>query len=946
MFKKQLAIVVFTLCALSAFAQVKISGVVYNEYLEPFYNAKITSGGGTALSDVSGNFTITLNGKLPQRLEISAFGHQTEFIDVEKASQKINVILKENLILDQVVISASRVPERIIESPVTIERFGLNEIKRTTSNSFYDGLANLKSIQSREGSYGYKSINTRGFSDFSNSRFVQLVDGMDTAAPALNFSAGNLSGVTELDIHNVEILPGASSALYGANSYNGILLMNTKNPFDFTGVSAQFKTGIMSQDLAGNNEFYDASIRMAHKFSESFAAKVDVSYFDAPEWQANDLRNRQIDTGEIIDGSQNSVLSYDGINLYGDEVTQNLTGIARFLGFNLPEAYTVNLTGYRERELLRSYRTNNLKFSTSLHYRPLEDESLEFIFSSRLARGNGLFQGTSRFAQRNYFIGQVKLEAKGDNFFVRAYRVFNDAGQTYDLTRTGIALNTIAAQSNRLGSWGVDYFLGLANNGGFNPDNSIIIDPTILAAARAEADRTRLIPGSSEFNEQFNNITSTFITEGGSRIYDSSYYSHLDANYNFTSLLNDWADVQVGGSFRGYNADSKGTIFNDADQVISIDEYGIYTQIQKKLLDDRLKLTGSIRYDKSENFDGNYSPRFAINYALGEDKNHILRTSYQTGFRNPTIQEQYLLIPAGRKINVGTSLPNLATVDVNGITGDDIINNSLLTRTVFPEDTGYQGPRNVRSTYKPITPEEVQTIEFGYRSMFGITDSNNLIIDFNTFYSFHNDFVFFQDVIVPTTGTIYPFGDTPLTATQLADPNLANGIRNDDGVLVLDAASINSGLVEFNMITNSKSLVNSYGASIAVSTKIASRFDLGLSYDYIDFTFDDEDFGLFEPNFNTPKHTFRAQLGNENLFDNFGFNVNLRWLDKYRWVSPFIKGDVDARTVLDAQLNYRIPSIKSVFKVGGTNLLGKEYLVAPGNGSIGSLYYISLTINN
>ncbi|WP_299619477.1 TonB-dependent receptor plug domain-containing protein [uncultured Tenacibaculum sp.] len=949
MFKKQLVMIVFTLCAISTFAQVEIKGVVYNEYLEPFYNAKIKSKSAVALSDTSGNFTITLNGALPQTLEISAFGHQSEFVEVERVGQKINVILKENLLLDQVVISASRVPERIIESPVTIERFGLTDIRKTSSNSFYDGLANLKSIQVRESGYGFKSVNTRGFADFANSRFVQLVDGMDTAAPALNFSAGNLSGVSELDINNVEVLPGASSALYGANSYNGILLMNTKSPFDFTGISAQFKSGIMSQDLSGNNEFYDATIRMAYRFSDAFAAKVNLSYFDAPEWQANDLRNRQIDTGEIIDGEQNSVLSYDGVNLYGDEVIQNLNNIARtyFGGATLPQLYTVNLTGYAERDLLRSYRTKNLKFSTSLHYRPLEDESLEIILATRLGRGDNIFQGTSRFAQRDYFIGQSKLEVKGDNFYVRGYYVSNDAGNTYDLTRTGIALNTVGAQNNTAGVWGVDYVLGLINNGGFNPDNSINVDPTILAAARDFANQARLAPGTSAFNTEFDRITSTLITQGGSKIYDNSSYSHIDGNYNFTSLLNDWADVQIGGSYRQYNSDSKGTIFNDADDIIRIAEYGLYSQIQKKFLDDRLKLTGSIRYDKSENFDGNYSPRFAVNYGLGEDKNHIIRASYQTGFRNPTIQEQYLLIPAGRKINVGTSLDNLSTVNVGGITGDNILNNSLLTRTVFPEDTGYQGPRNVKSTYEAIVPEEVQTIELGYRSMFGISDSNNLIIDFNTFYSIHNDFVFFQDVITPNAGTVFPLGNTPLTATQLTDPNIANGLIDPDtNVLVLDAASINSGLVEFNIVTNSKSVVNSYGASIALNTKVFNRFDLGLSYDYIDFTFDDKDFGLFEPNFNTPKHTVKAQLGNENLFENFGFNVNARWLDKYRWVSPFVKGDVDARTVLDAQINYRIPSIKSQFKIGGTNLLGKEYLVAPGTGSIGSLYYISWTIND
>ena len=67
-----------------------------------------------------------------------------------------------------------------------------------------------------------KAINSRGFGTFANTRFVQLVDGMDNAAPALNFPLGNLLGMTETDVLNVELIPGTNSALYGANAMNGI----------------------------------------------------------------------------------------------------------------------------------------------------------------------------------------------------------------------------------------------------------------------------------------------------------------------------------------------------------------------------------------------------------------------------------------------------------------------------------------------------------------------------------------------------------------------------------------------------------------------------------------------------------------------------------------------------------------------------------------------------
>ena len=995
MFKKHLIVVFLTLCSIMTYAQVEIKGLVYDEYLEPFYNASIQLNGKTTTSNEDGEFRLNLTGELPVTLKVMAFGYKTEELIITSLKKSINVILKESELLDQIVMSASRVPERIIESPVTIERFGSNDIKNTSSISFYDGLSNVKGVQLRESSYGFKSVNTRGFSDFSNSRFVQMVDGMDMAAPGLNFSPGNLTGVSDLDIHSVEILPGASSALYGANAYNGMMLMTTKNPFEFEGISVLLKNGYTSQKLAGNNNVNDASIRMAYKFSESFAAKVNFSYFEAEEWQTNDLSNKRIDSNEIVDGNRddlalvqsegddagvfyNNVIDYDGLNIYGDEFDNgiNLRDIAfDFWNFDIRKNILISRTGYSEQELLRDdYKNKNIKFNASFHYRPFKNKSLELIFSSRHNTIDNIIQGTTRLVQRDYKVAQNKFEIKGDNFFVRAYHVKNNAGNSYDLNSTGSILTERSRTNNNndFNNWGVDYLEHLF---GIDPTGRLLnLTSENFASAREYADSfMTLRPGNVEFNKELKDIKNTLNTKGGSRIYDRSYYQNIDGNYNFTSLLNNWGDVQIGGSFREYNPNSKGTIFNDSKQEIKVNEYGLYTQIQKKFLEEKLRVTGSIRYDKSQNFEGNYSPRIALNYALGEEKNHFLRASYQTGFRNPTIQEQYVFngigneFLFGRKIILGTSQDNLDRVsfgDENDalfniltgvqyddvvISGDDIINNSLLTETLFT-DTGYVGDA-IKSVYKGITPEKVQTFELGYRSMFSVTGTSNVNIDVNGFYSKHKDFVFRQNIITPRYGLVYPNGNTSVTdAEKDANPFAIYSDNGDGNVVVYDLdarIAIQEGdYQEFSITTNSNSEVTSYGFGIGLNTKFLKSFDFGVNYNFIDFEVVDKDLGFFEPNFNTPKHTVKVALGNEKVFRNFGFNVNARWQDKYRWVSQFVKGDVSARAVLDAQLNYHIPSMKSKFKIGGTNLFGKEYVVAPGSGQIGQLYYVSWIINN
>ncbi|MGB5463227.1 MAG: hypothetical protein WBM92_07670, partial [Aureibaculum sp.] len=158
-------------------------------------------------------------------------------------------------------------------------------------------------------------------------------------------------------------------------------------------------------------------------------------------------------------------------------------------------------------------------------------------------------------------------------------------------------------------------------------------------------------------------------------------------------------------------------------------------------------------------------------------------------------------------------------------------------------------------------------------------------------------------------------------------------------------AIANQDYQPFQVYTNSAADVKSYGGSIGMTTKIFGDFNFGLNYTYAKFDLDQESDPDYEAGFNTPEHKVKVGFGNTSLFENFGFNVDVRWSDEYLWESTFADAIIDARTVIDAQLNYSIPKIKSLFKVGGTNLGGKEYMSAPGVGAIGSLYYVSWVVN-
>ncbi|WP_299259562.1 TonB-dependent receptor [uncultured Aquimarina sp.] len=889
--KKITFIVTLLICVISN-AQTTINGRVVDDFNQPIPGANISLKGETigTVTDFDGLFSFTVTKKPPFKITASSIGYEASSVEVTSTSEEVIIVLTEGNVLDLIVISASRAPERLFESPVSIERFGVKEIKNTPSIDFYGGLENLKGVDVNTNSLTFKSINTRGFASFTNTRFVQLIDGMDNTSPSLNFALGNLIGMNELDVENVELLPGASSALYGANAFNGILFMTSKSPFEKQGISAYGKGGITSQEAAGDNEYYDVGIRVAHKFADFFAAKANFSFMNGTDWFATSRDN-------IENPGQSRELdpAYNGLNVYGDEV--------RAL---LPGAGVVTRTGYNESDLT-DYNAESIKFDGALHFKPFSND-FEIIYAGKLGKGQTIFQDSNRFSLKDFFFQQHKIEVKNDNFFVRGYISAEDAGDTYDMRFTGININRRWKSDE---DWFQEYATTFATASGTDQERH--------QAARDFADTGRLEPGTTGFEDAFNEVTSTPDFQTGSRFISKTELRHVDANYNFGHITNGFADIQVGGSFREYSLNSEGTFYTDFDGAINYSELGIYSQIQKKLLDDRLKLTGSVRYDKSQLFDGNFSPRFSVGYTLGKNRNRNLRASIQTGFRNPTTQDLYLGLDIGEGAIVGSAPDNLDryTRTINGtvITGRAAYENSYTAESV--EAFIRSGGTDALEIANPniVQPERVTAVEIGYRADFG-----KLLLDLSGYYNMYQDFISTVDVVSPLSGTV----GTPEGQAAIGTGNFAG----------------------FQATTNSEADINSYGAVLGITAKVFGDFDLNASYTYAKQDFDQNEDPGFRTNFNTPEHKAKASFGHDNLFRNFGFNTAIKWSGEYVWESAFAVGDVPSFTVFDAQVNYRIPSLKTTLKLGGTNIGGSEYFTAVGTAPIGSLYYFGLTINN
>ena len=579
----------------------------------------------------------------------------------------------------------------------------------------------------------------------------------------------------------------------------------------------------------------------------------------------------------------------------------------------------VSRTGYDEIDLA-NYGAESVKTDFSVHYRPFADD-FEIIYNGRVGRGNTIYQGASRYAIKNFILQQHKLEFRNKNFFLRGYITSENSGDSYDTRFTALNINRRWKGDQQ---WFQEYaqtYIGarLGIGSGVLAD-----DATAHAVARQVADTGRFLPGTPQYQSAFNQVTADGDLLTGSKFIDNTKLRHMDANYNFTHLTGDFADIQIGGSFREYVLNSNGTIFTDIDGPISYNEYGAYMQLQKKMLDERLKFTGSVRYDKNEFFDGFFSPRVSFAYTAGENRNQNFRVSAQQGFRNPTTQDLFIGLNAGVGILVGSAPSNLdrdvrtfplsaAGQAITGSSTATVVGRAAYENAFSAASLAAGAPEAV--TTPVVKPEEITAFEAGYRAQFG-----KVTIDLSGYYNQYKNFISNTSVGVPLYGTA---GDNALSLLALQ----------------------NGDVQGYQTYTNSLADINSYGATIGVDVKVLGNFDLGVNYTYAEIDFDQAAFPDFRTNFNTPNHKVKASFGNTELFKNFGFNVNYRWSDTYFWQATFADGQLPSFTVLDAQINYAVPDIKSIFKVGGSNILGQEYFSAVGTGAVGSIFYVSWTVN-
>ncbi|TCJ19247.1 TonB-dependent receptor [Flaviaesturariibacter flavus] len=929
----------------------------------PAVSITVKNGAQGAYTDDNGNFRLTVN-KLPVTLVVSSVGFESREITVNSAADVANINIAPSSMLGQeVVVSATRAPERILETPVTVEKMNSITLRNVPAPSLYESLNNLKGVDMHTASLTFRTVTTRGFISSGNIRMNQLIDGMDNQAPGLNFSVGSVIGPSDLDIDNIELLAGASSALYGSGGINGTLLINTKSPFKFQGLSAQVKQGIMH--LQDPNQkpspYYDWSFRYGKAWKEKIGFKVSAQFVKANDWGAYDEDNvlRTSVASRVVAGNRSSDPGYDGVNVYGDETNANLQqvtfgvedairrGLAgsgvnanliaqQFLGL-FPTATPTQLntflsnpafapirstlaqfiplyitnrngsnpsqlvsrTGYKERDLV-DYNTINFKGSAGLHYKitPGIEASITSIFGT----GTTVYTGADRYSLKDLKMSQHKLEVRARNWFVRGYTTQENAGNSYVGTAVGRIMNERFKPSRT--AWYPQYAVAYALNRYNGASNAQAHN-----AARSVADAGMPMPGTPEFENLKNAVMNASLGRdpqvNGARFLDRSDLWAGEGQVNLSKMagFDETVGVIAGVQYKQYVLNSQGTLFADSAGTLKPSEIGGYLQLKKAFLRDFLTITAAGRYDKHTNFDGRFTPRITAVLKVAKDNN--VRLSYQQAYRFPTNQDQYINLNTGSALLIG-ALPSFISA-YNLEQGKAGYQAAFTAESVTAaRATGNAALLQEYST-RALKPESVTSYEVGYKGIVG----RKLFFDAYGYYSQYKDFL----------------GRVALVQTQTSS---SAGALNPDSSRAISYAQ------------NATQNVNAYGWGVSAEWNFYRGFNI---YGNV---FSDKLDNVPEGTityFNSPRYRTNLGIRNENVGRGFGFNIVWKWQDENFYEGTFVTGTLPAFSTVDAQVSYRMPNTKSIFRIGATNLTNHYYRSGYGSPAVGGLYYASFGYN-
>ncbi|GAB2714503.1 hypothetical protein GCM10011495_38560 [Hymenobacter frigidus] len=243
---------------------------------EPLPGVSIVVAGTTTGTSSGNGGEFTISGLKPGTYKVvfSYIGYELPPRTVEVNQEVVDLgtigLTQASVMAGEVVVSASRRPEKLTEAPATISVINARQIDELPSFNVGELLARQKGVDYiRSGVLG-AGINVRGFNSAFNPKNLQMNDARLSTLIATGLPLGPLTSVVKEDIERIEVVLGPSAALYGPNAHNGLVNTISKDPRRTAGTTVALGLG--------NQSVFSGRFRHAQVLNSKLAFKVTGEY--------------------------------------------------------------------------------------------------------------------------------------------------------------------------------------------------------------------------------------------------------------------------------------------------------------------------------------------------------------------------------------------------------------------------------------------------------------------------------------------------------------------------------------------------------------------------------------------------------------------------------------------------------------------------------------------
>lgn len=912
------------------------------------------------------------------RIEITFIGYKSGILDDVSVRQgqttRLDVILKEQVIfLEKSVVSASRRREKILDAPASVSVVETADIRNNPSMNVADHVKNLPSVDFAKTGLANSSIVVRGFNSVFTGTLLMMTDNRLARVPSVRVNAPNFIPITSDDVERIEVVLGPGSALYGPNSADGVMHIITHSPFTSQGTSAHFGYG--------ERNLRQASIRHAGKVGDRVGYKVSARYYTGTEWEyvdpeevrARERREEQIATGLNLPSLplRNPETNNLGLEARLDwRASDNFTAIFS-AGHN--KADLVGLTGVgasQTRDWQYNYAQMRVLYGDWFvqAFRNWTDSGGTFL----LRTGDPVVDKSSLTvfqAQHVSKLGARQRFTYGlDALFTRPDTEETVMGRNEDdddLNEFGVYLQSetsLSAMVDLVLALRYDYHSRLADPE-FSPRAALVLKPKPTQTWRLTYNRAFTTPTS---NNLYLDLLATRDPFGFSGIFSPMFTAR--------GLTFDPIDLWTQGNYQdndfGFTFRREGgrPLFRSpfapmaglpADQYLRLDDpeftnvmWGIGREVVLEQLLPTVK---------------EMAVGILIEQGMGAEEARNLANGLAEAF--PGIVPERL---AGLRNVMGRL--NIATPPL-GENPEDILQPFFFLESDGATPvTAYDVPR--------IQSAITRTIELGYKGVI----ADKFIVAVDLYQSRIENYVGSVSVETPNVflepeslaealsrgfeQTLSDPSNAVLAAgLQLIDnvqvPGLLEGNRNGSpvdeltAIFVSGAAAIPYGTVSPEQATDPYAMVLTYrnyeditirGLDLGLAWYPTAQWRLTGNYSYVS-----ENFfknlkythvpGVGDITLNSPRHKFK--LGASYDFSGLGLSVGsaLRFTDSFPMQSGVYVGDVDAYTVVDLSLKYRLPVERDVdLHLDASNLLNTRYRSFIGAPEVGRLVFSQVSM--